>query len=138
MSGNQSVADDWVRTRTGCFLALRLLNHPYEAELSHLGTREGLLRCLRQLAQSAAYAGGASRLVLWSVLSRLQGAAGAPISPGEPARPNPASGRLRIGADPPVICLYLGRSASTAYARFADVPGTFAMLSSGTRDAVFI
>jgi hypothetical protein len=52
-------------------LAIRLHRKPHAAKLSHLGTREGVLRHLRELAQPVAHAGRNARLVLRQVLPRL-------------------------------------------------------------------
>ena len=58
--------------RTSIFLALRLLDVTlYEAQLSHLGTREGLLRRLWKLAEPSAHARGTPRVVLCRLLSGL-------------------------------------------------------------------
>jgi hypothetical protein len=80
----------------------------HEAQLSHLGTREGLLRRLWKLAEPLAYAGGASRVVLLALLPCLQSTAGFPASTSanRTDRPRIASG---VGAPEGSGCPYLGR-----------------------------
>ena len=87
----------------------------HEAQLSHIGTREGLLRRLWKLAEPPAHAGGNPRVVLFELLPCLQSTAGFPASTPTAnrtiRRPNLASG---VGVPRTLDLPAFGQSAGSA------------------------